>query len=134
DQQRGSRFANRLVADGAVRFHKRIPGLGMRADRDLVAAKAVRAPPPDLGDLCVRDRRFDGAHDALRQFFLNGKDILEHAVVSLRPYVTAAQRVDELAGDSNSIARLADAAFENVADAQFTAHLPDVGRLAFVGE
>ena len=42
--------------------------------------------------------------------------------------------VDQLAGDAHAVAGLAHAAFEHVAHAKLAADLPDVERLALVGE
>lgn len=42
--------------------------------------------------------------------------------------------LDELAGDAHAIARLANAAFEDVAHAELASYPLDLDRLAFVGE
>ena len=80
----------------------------------------------DLLRLGIEDLRGDGPHDAPRQLLLDREDVLEHPVVSLRPDVVAAQRVDQLAGDPDSIDRLADAAFQDVADTELARDDPHV--------
>src|SRR5262249_31565170 len=72
--------------------------------------------------------------DGSSHFLLDREDVLQHAVIALRPDVVAAQRVDELTGYPNSTRRLADAAFQHVADAKLLAHLLNVRGFAFVGE
>ena len=69
-----------------------------------------------------------------RQLFLDREDVLEHPVVSLRPDVVAAQRVDQLAGDPDSIDRLADAAFQDVADTELARDHPHIHGATLVGE
>ena len=44
-------------------------------------------------------------------------------IVTFRPDVAAAGRVDELAGKPNAVAGLANAAFQHVTHAQFAAYL-----------
>ena len=59
--------------------------------------------------------------DGARDFVLHFEDILDVAVVGLRPDVIAVVRADQLCGDADSAARLAHAAFEHVRDAQLLA-------------
>jgi hypothetical protein len=70
------------------------------------------------------------ARDSLRDLVLNREDVRHLAIVPLGPDVAAVGRRDELCGDPDSVARLADAAFEHVGDAQHFGDLPDVIVLA----
>jgi hypothetical protein len=42
--------------------------------------------------------------DALRDFVLNGEQVFKIAIITLRPQVLAASRVDQLSADANSLA------------------------------
>ena len=69
----------------------------------------------------------DGHHDAASQFLLHLEDVFQHPVVLLGPQMIAGERVDQLGGDANAAGRLADAALQQVAHAEFAAHPADVG-------
>ena len=56
-----------------------------------------------------------------RQLLLDREDVLQHAGRSAPPRCGCRQRVDQLAGDPDAIGRLADAAFQHVADAELAA-------------
>ena len=77
----------------------------------------------------IVDVRCDRRDDAARQFLLHLEDVLQHPVVLLGPQVVAGERVDQLAADADALGRLADAAFQHVAHAEFLAHAANVGRL-----
>jgi catechol 2,3-dioxygenase-like lactoylglutathione lyase family enzyme len=65
---------------------------------------------------------------------LKVEHVFEDTIEMVGPQMAARRGVDELAGDSNTVGRLADAAFEYVADTELAADLLDVDRLALVGE
>ena len=65
---------------------------------------------------------------------LNGKDVGELAVVAAGPDMSATLRFDELGGDADAVARAANAAFEDIADAEFAANSAHIDRLPLVGE
>ncbi len=67
-----------------------------------------------------------GGH-ALRDLVLDGEDVAERAVEALRPPVVAGRDLDELDGHPQPVSRLADAALEQRAHAEVTAHGADVG-------
>ena len=78
-----------------------------------------------LGRLTCRFRHFDGAQgylqridDVRRDFVLDNKYVLELAVVGLRPEMAVGLDVDKLCGDTNRVAGLPDAAFEDMFDLQ----------------
>ena len=56
----------------------------------------------------------------------NSEDVLQLAVVTLGPTMSAGNGIDELGADADAIAGAADAAFENVAHAKLAADLPYV--------
>src|SRR6202035_783041 len=76
----------------------------------------------------------EGSDDLLCEFVLHGKDIRKIAIKALGPDVRAARGIDELTSNAHSVARLADAAFQHVAHAEFAADLLHVDWLAFVGK
>ena len=91
----------------------------------------------------TNDEGFD-ANDHLRVPLTAGQEYtaevrFEQRVVvalfePLRPETLARGRIVELAGDPHPVCRLAQAAFEHVANAQFAPHLLHVGCPALVGE
>ena len=105
-----------------------------RPKGDLVGGEIAGAPPGGLQLLRGIDLRRDGAHDGPCYLLLHLEDVFKHAVVAFRPDVIAGQCVDQLAAHANPVRRFADAAFQHVADAQFPADLPGIGRFALVGE
>src|SRR5713101_1202338 len=100
-----------------------VPGAHVRR------ASRRRALPLDLEEF-----RLDRPGDALGYFVLNREDVRGFPVVMVGPNVVAGQGVDELSRDAHAVARLADAAFEYVADAQFPPDLANIGRFALVRE
>jgi hypothetical protein len=73
-------------------------------------------------------------NDRGRDLVLDGEDVLELAVVALRPDVPVGLGVDELDGDAHPVARLAHAALRDILHLQRLRHLLDVHRLALVDE
>ena len=65
---------------------------------------------------------------------LHREDIVDAAVVALRPQVSAARRIDQLGGNSDAVADFADAALEHVADAELARDVADVDRTPLVDE
>ena len=57
--------------------------------------------------------------DRLRDLVLDQEDVGQIAVISLGPKMTAVPAVDQLGRDANSRPRLSNAAFEDIAHAQF---------------
>src|SRR5215510_1062486 len=98
--------------------------------RDFVSAEIARVPSGGLQSLGTLDLWCDRGDDGAGQFLLYREDVLQHAVVALRPNVVAGQCVDELGGHTNPIRRLADAPFQHVSDAEFSADLADIWRFA----
>ena len=72
--------------------------------------------------------------DGLRDVVLNGEDVGQLAVVPFRPQMIAVLRVDELCRHADPASRAADAAFENVRDAERLGDPADVLFLAPEGE
>ena len=72
--------------------------------------------------------------DLLRHIILDLEDVGEIAVVALSPEMSAARSVDQLGGDANPVARLANAAFQREPDAEFPAHIGNIERLVLVDE
>jgi hypothetical protein len=65
---------------------------------------------------------------------LNGEDVGQLPIEPLRPEVPAGGRVDELRGDPDPAAGLADAALEDMTHAEALADLADIDVLALEGE
>src|SRR5262249_8282336 len=116
-----------------IGFGEGFKALCMRANSDFVSAQAFRTAA-NLGRLRVTYMRRYRPHDAASQVFLNVKNVLQHSVVSLSPYVTAAKRINELPCHPNAGSRLPDAALHNIADAQFPRHGAHIDQPALVGE
>src|SRR3954469_2251028 len=67
-------------------------------------------------------------------FVLQLKDIIQRAVKPISPKMCASSGLDKLAGDTDLAARLPDATFEHVPNAQLSSNLLDINRFAFVRE
>jgi hypothetical protein len=78
--------------------------------------------------------RLDGRDHAFRDVVLNGKDVLELAIIARGPDMLACLRVDQLRGDADASGRRLDAALQDVAHAELTGDLPDVDGLALEGK
>ena len=76
----------------------------------------------------------DGTHDALSDVVLKIEQIFEGALKTARPEMCSGFRVDKLTRDANPVARLAHAAFEDVAHTKFAADLLYIDIPAPVGE
>ena len=90
-----------------------------------VAALDARALARGQVDL---QRGDDGARDLV----LEVEDVLEVAIVALRPEVKAGRGVDQLRIDPDPVRRAPDAAFEHVADPQVVGDLPGRRRPSLV--
>jgi len=134
DGQRGLGLGQRFVELADVGVEAGHPVFRQGADAVFVDAQALGAAPMHLLALGIVDVRGDRRDDAACQFLLHLEDVFQDSVVLLGPQVVAAQRIDQLAGDANALARLADAAFQHVTHAEFLTHAPNVGRLALVRE
>src|SRR5262245_53049573 len=75
-----------------------------------------------------------GAHDHSGDLVLECPGIRAGSVETLGPDMLAIFCVDQLRYDSNLVAVLPYAAFDHVADAQFSADLPDINSLALVSK
>src|SRR5262245_23354129 len=105
-----------------------------RLNGHFVSAEIAGAGSAGLQSFGTLDLRRNRGHNGLRHFLLHREDVLQHPVVALRPDVIAGQRVDQLAGDTDPVRRPADAALQYIANAEVPTDLPDVRRLALVGE
>src|SRR5215831_8920773 len=105
-----------------------------RLNSDFVSAEIAGARSGRLRSLGNLDLWCDRGDNGLCYLLLYCKDVLQHAVVALRPDVIAGQCVDQLAGHTYPIRRLAYAALQHIANAEVPADLPDVGRFAIVGK
>ena len=65
------------------------------------------------------DRRLDPHNNLLRDLVLDGKDIDQVAIKTLRPQMMAGGRINELSGDADPIPCSSHAVFDQVASTQF---------------
>src|SRR6476659_7796089 len=72
--------------------------------------------------------------DAVSNLVLHNENIVECAVVTVRPDMVTGGGVDQLCSDTHATAGLTQAAFEHIAHAELAADLPHVNRFALVGE
>jgi hypothetical protein len=82
----------------------------------------------------IEEFRLDCHYHAVRHLILQIENVSHLAVEPIGPYVRAVCGVDQLAGDTHSVAGLANATFQYVADPERTPYLPDVRRFALVGK
>ena len=90
---------------------------GRKIDR-LLGDRSSLLRPLDFGG--------DDRRDAMGDLVLKVEDVLDLAVVALRPQMMPGGRVDQLRGDAQPIAAFAYATFEDVTRAQFLADLANV--------
>ena len=72
-------------------------------------------------------------HHRLRDVVLHGEDVVELAVVRLRPQRLVLRRLDELGGDAHALSSLAHAAGQHVGDLQLLRRRRHVDLLALEG-
>jgi hypothetical protein len=84
---------------------------------EVVGIEIVRPFALNARYLRVTQTRLDGTHHAQRDFVLQRKNVIESAVVALRPKMNAGFSLHELGTDPNALVRLADAAFQHIAHA-----------------
>jgi hypothetical protein len=82
----------------------------------------------------ARELGAEGGGDRVDHVVLELEDLGVGDVVFLGPEMAAAAGLDQLDGRAQPISDSPDAAFEDVADAELSADLPDVDRLALLGE
>lgn len=73
-------------------------------------------------------------HDAAGNLVLDGKDVAPAAIPGLRPEMRVGVRFDQLGRDADPLAGLADAALDDMTDAQSLGDRRDVHILALEGE
>src|SRR4029077_20414229 len=103
--------------------HHQIPGV--EAFRGLAAGPEV---------LRRVDLRLDGGDDGVGDLVLYRENVFQLVVVTLRPEVSAGSNVTELHGNSHTVAALAYAAVDDIADAEFLGDLLQGYGFALVGE
>ena len=109
------------------------PEMRQRPERQVVGGEAFRPLAAGERDLGRADRRAHGAGDPLGDLVLEVEEVVDDAVVAVGPEMGAGHGVDQLRRDAHAVARLAQAPFEHVADAEGARHLAHVHRLALVG-
>ena len=97
----------------------------------LDAGRGGLANGVDLGRHQPHLQLFD---DGPGDLVLDGENVGQIAIIAFGPDMAAAAAVDQLAGDPQAVAGLADAAFEQIADAKIGGDPLEVLRLALVGE
>src|ERR1700679_999727 len=80
------------------------------------------------------DLRFNRGDNGLGDLILHREDVSQIAVVALCPDVAPGGDIVELPRDSHSVAALAHAALDDVADTDLIRNLPNVHRSALVDE
>jgi hypothetical protein len=123
------------VGDGRLELVRRLLQIVLPAlEHHVVGLDVVRTSPRNAIALVLR--QFDGQclGDVARDRVLQREDILELAVVAVRPDVRAGRCVEELRVDADALALAAYAAFENIAGVQRLADVANVACLALVLE
>src|SRR5262245_30827797 len=133
-RQRFARLPNRLFNKRGIRFISSLLRMDPSPHRDFVGTEVNGVAASGLRSLSRLNLRFDSGNDGSSNLLLYREDVFKHAIVAFRPDVIAGERVDQLASDTNSVRRPADAPLKHVADAKFLAHLLDVGRFASIRE
>src|SRR5262245_53826978 len=84
--------------------------------------------------LCLVHMHRKHRHDRSDDLVLDGKSVIELAIVAVGPPVRAGRGIDELGADADTVAGAANAALEHVAHPELTPNLPDIDGLALVLE
>ena len=85
-------------------------------------------------DLGATKIRLDDSDDARGDLVLQIEHVFERAVELVGPKMRAGLGLDQLGRDAQPAARLAHAALQHIAHAKLAPDLPDIDRLALVGE
>jgi hypothetical protein len=94
------------------------PGsLPRRAQHQVVGVETLGPFARDARHLGLPQARLDRSDDAQRDLVLQGKDIIDRAVVTLSPQMRPVRRVEKLSGNANAIAISAYTALEDIAHA-----------------
>src|SRR5262249_40654422 len=112
----------------------RFINIGQSAQKKVISTKAFGWFPPGTLDFCLFKPRRDYAHYTCRHLVLQLKDILNSTFETIRPKVYTRRGIDKLPRNADPIGRFSDTAFEQVAHAQFAAHLLNVHGPALVRE
>ena len=83
---------------------------------------------------CAKQGHFQLLHHVGGDLVLDLEDVVELAVVGLRPQMRVGAGLDQLRGNPDGVARLAHRAFEHVGDVQRARDLRDLDFFAFEGE
>ena len=90
--------------------------------------------PPEGLELTGQQRHLEHLYDAAGDLVLQREDVLDAAIVAIRPPVITGSAVDQLSGNTQAAARLPHAAFEQIADVQLARHLLQMEGPAFESE
>ena len=85
-------------------------------------------------DFRRHNSRRDCAGNLICHFVLDGENVFERAVITIGPDVMPVGGVDQLRVDADPVPGFPHAAFKHVTDTKLAPHLPNVDRLALVGE
>ena len=105
-----------------------------RHEEELVGLGVRRGALLDGRTLLGQELEFERCDDGLRDVVLDGEDVVERAVVALRPDLRVGGRLEQLRRDPHAIAGLAHAALEDVRDLEGPRDLGRRDRLALVRE
>src|SRR6516225_12033946 len=95
-----------------IRFSRALAEAGQRADHAFPGIEALGRLTLAAEMLGRVELRFDRRDDTLGDLVLHRENVDKIAVVTLRPDMIAGFGLDQLCGDAQPIAALADAAFE----------------------
>ena len=85
-------------------------------------------------DFSLQQFWLDGRDDAYGYFVLQCEDVAEVTLVSICPEMCSGCCIDQLAGNTDCFGRLADAAFQHIANAKLAPDLFEIDGSAPIGE
>ena len=85
---------------GPVR-HRRID-VREGAEHEIIGIETVGPFALNALNLCLAQTRLDGGDHAHRELVLDREDVVEGAVIAIRPDVPAGFRINELSGDAHA--------------------------------
>ena len=135
----GINFRDALTdADGCFRS----PKIALTADdvvlsrhqEEIVSLDTLRPALFDGSLLFRQELEFQRLHDRFGDFILQRENVVEIAVITLRPDMISGCSVGQLSRDAHSISGAANTSLENIRDPEFVGDGYDFERLAFIGE
>ncbi len=121
----------RCLLEAGQRVENRAPAPGEKRaalQQQFVGLDIARHPRDESLAGAKRERHLQAIGDGTGNLVLDVEDVLQLAIVAVRPELESVRRVHELHGHAHPIARSADAALQDRGNAQFAGDLLKIAR------